>query len=228
MQPLDERAAAGVAVAAAGAGHLLDQHTSAGLDRVVQDLGVGAVVLLADVLTDLEGADGVEGRPAGDLGDLPVVLQPDLEAVRQAALVDALVDELLLLGGDGHANDLDAVVLGGVQGKRAPAAADVEEAHARREAELGADQVELVPLRVLERVRRVRRAEVGRRVGHLRLEDQRVELVGQVVVVADRTAVAQLAVQTATDARLRGGQRRRPADGADVERGAERAAEGTR
>ena len=37
----------------------------------------------------------------------------------------------------------------------------------------------------------------------LRLEDQRVELVGEVVVVADRAAVAQRAVQPALDLGLR-------------------------
>ena len=87
---LDERSAAGVAVAAAGAGHLLDQHPPAGLDRVVQDLGVGAVVLLADVLAHLDRGDRVEGSTGCHLGDLAVVLQPDLDAVLEAALADAL------------------------------------------------------------------------------------------------------------------------------------------
>ena len=60
--------------------------------------------------------------------------------------------------GDGHADDLHAVRLGGVQRQRAPAAADVEVPVARLgpvEAELAADQVELVALRVLDGVRRV-------------------------------------------------------------------------
>ena len=68
-------------------------------------------------------------RRSGPSGDLAVVLQPDLDPVLQTALADPLVDEPLLLGGDGDAGDLRAEVLRGVQAQRAPAAADVEEPH---------------------------------------------------------------------------------------------------
>ena len=49
-----------------------------------------------------------------------------------------------------------AVVLGGVQDQRAPAAADVEQPHARLQVELAADQVELGALRVGQRLVRRR------------------------------------------------------------------------
>ena len=106
---LDERAAAGVLAAArALARHLLDQHPAARLDRAAQHLDVRRVVAGADVLAHLEGADGVE---VVALGDLAVVLEPDLDPVLQAALGDPGVDELLLLRGDRHAGDLGAEVL---------------------------------------------------------------------------------------------------------------------
>jgi hypothetical protein len=44
--------------------------------------------------------------------------------------------------------DLGVVVLGGERGEAAPAAAQVEHAHARLEADLAADQVELRTLRL--------------------------------------------------------------------------------
>ena len=120
---------------------------------------------------------------------------------------------------------LRPVVLGRVQGERAPAAADVEEPHARSEADLLADQVELVALRVSDAVRRVLGAPVARGVGHRGVEDQRVELVGEVVVVADRPAVAQLAVQPAAHPRLGLGQPWRLAHRADVDGGPQRSHE---
>ena len=209
---LDERSAAGVLAATrALARHLLDQHPAAGPHRAAQHLDVGRVVGGADVLTHLQGADGVE---VVALGHLAVVLEPDLDPVLQTALGDPGVDELLLLRGDRDAGDLGAEVLGGVQRQRAPAAADVEHRHARLEAELGADEVELGALRVLER--RLRGRVVAAAVGHLRLEDEGVELVGEVVVVADRRPVARQAVQPALDPRLRRGARRWPAERAET------------
>ena len=81
-----------------------------------------------------------------------------------------------------------AVVAGGVERHAAPAAADVEQPHARLEAELAADQLVLVGLGLLERVGRV--VEHGARVGHARAQHHPVEVVGDVVVVADGRRVA--------------------------------------
>ena len=61
-----------------------------------------------------------------------------------------------LLAGQRHAERLDAVVLRRVPDHAAPAAADVEQPHARLEAELAGDQVVLVGLRLLQRRVRVR------------------------------------------------------------------------
>ena len=58
-------------------------------------------------------------------------------------------------------------------------------------------------------------------VGHLRVEDQRVELVGEVVVEADRPPVSQLAVQPTLDLRLRRGCLRGRSDHSEARERAE-------
>src|SRR5439155_1469993 len=80
-----------------------------------------------------------------------------------------------------------AVALGGPYDEAPPAAADVEEALARREAQLAAHEVELVLLRLVEVA--VGSAVVGARVDHPLIEEERVEVVRDVVVEADGAAV---------------------------------------
>jgi hypothetical protein len=121
---------------------------AAGPDVAEQGGGVDGVVALADVLAHLEGGDGVERA----VRDLAVVLDPDLDASFQPAFPDAGVNEGLLLHREGDPDDVDAAVLRGVQAQRAPAATDVEHPHPRGQAELLADEVQLVPLGVLESV----------------------------------------------------------------------------
>src|SRR4249919_133771 len=75
--------------------------------------------------------------------------------------------------------------------QRAPTAADVEQPHPRPELQLAADEIELVALSVLQCVRRViRRGPIGARVDQGRAEDDPVEVVAHVVVVAYGRAVA--------------------------------------
>ena len=100
-------------------------------------------------------------------------------------------------------DDVHAVARRRVHREAAPAAADVEHAHARLQPELGADQLELGLLRLLERRRAAR--EDRARVGHRLAEEQLEERVRDVVVVADRAAVARDAVAAAARAQLRVG-----------------------
>ena len=88
-----------------------------------------------------------------------------------------------------------AVVLGGEQQQPAPAGADVEEAVALLEHELGADVLELRGLRLGDRHRRI--AKVGARVDPSRIEPQRVEIVGDVVVELDLLGVGLRAMAQA-------------------------------
>ena len=77
----------------------------------------------------------------------------------------------------------DAVILRRVADEPAPAAADVEKALARLQPQLAADHLQLVGLRLRDAVAPV--GEVGARVDHLRVEEERVEVVGEVVVELD-------------------------------------------
>ena len=87
-----------------------------------------------------------------------------------------------------------------MDGKAAPAAADVEHLHPGREPELGGDEIELHPLGLLEGLGAARedRAAVGHRV----VEEQTEEVVADVVVVADRRSVTLDAVQAALQDQL--------------------------
>src|SRR5204862_7760607 len=89
---------------------------------------------------------------------------------------------------EGHAGGAHAVVPGGPHGEAAPAAADVEQRLAGGETELPADEVELAGLGLLELA--VGIAIVGAGVDHELVEEQRVEIVPDVVVVGDRRRVA--------------------------------------
>ena len=79
---------------------------------------------------------------------------------------------------------LDAVMLRGMADQRAPAAADVEQAIAGLQPQLAADHVELVALRAGEIVVPVR-LKVGAGIDHLRIEEEPVEGVRDVVVIGD-------------------------------------------
>ncbi len=107
------------------AGDLVVEQPAAGHEQPVQTLGVDAVLLGADVLGHPDAGDRVE-RP---VGDLPVVLEPDLDPVGQAGLLQPGAGQRDLLPGDGDADGGDAVVRGRVQQQRSPAAADVQQSH---------------------------------------------------------------------------------------------------
>ena len=156
---------------------------------------------------------GVEGT----VGDVAVVLQADLDAVAEARGRDRVARVVHLALRQRHADGLHAEVLGGVHRHAAPAAADVEEPHAGPQAELAADQVVLRALRVGQR--RLRRGEVGARVGHRLAEEEAVEVVGDVVVVGDRLGVAGARVAGAAQARLLGRRLERRAERARGARG---------
>ena len=97
----------------------------------------------------------------------------------------------------------------GMQREATPTAADVEHALPRGERELLANELELGPLRLPERLRPPgpNRARVGHRLAEHQLE----ELVGYVVVVPDRALVTGAAVPPAARPELRpGGAWQRP------------------
>ena len=155
----------------------------------VHRLHVGIELGPPDVLVHADARDLVEWR----LVDLAVVEHAHLGAVGQAGCLDPPARELRLRLRERHAERAHAVAGRGVQDERAPATADVEQALTRLQAQLAADQLELALLRALERVAGVR--EVGAGVDEARPEQQLVEAVRDVVVMADRGPVAAHRVQ---------------------------------
>ena len=121
----------------------------------------------------LEHADGK--HPVELAAHIVVVLHADLDGKPGTTLAR----EVRLLPGDGQAHAAHAVVLGEVAQGLAPAAADVEHTHARRELQLARDQVELGDLRGVELGRL---APISAAVDQARAQHGAVEIVAQVVV----------------------------------------------
>ena len=163
-----------------------------------------------DVLEHADRRDGVEALPA----QIPVVLHPDLDLFFEPGLLDPQPGQVGLRAAEGHADDRCAVAAGGVQGHGAPPAADVEQARAGSlvQSELATHEVVLGLLRRLERGGVV--DEAGARVRHARTEHQAVELVADVVVMADHLGVAclewRLPCGAASTAGRAGGRPRTP------------------
>ena len=166
------------------AGDLVVEQPPAGLEQGVQVVGVLQVPLGADVFGHTDGGDRVV-RPVVDVA---VVLDADLDPVGEPLLGDPLAGVGGLLLGERDADDADAVLAGGVDRHGAPAAADVEQPLPGPQAELAADEVELVALGALQGA--VLGLPVGARVHHRGAEDELVEVVADVVVVADGAPVA--------------------------------------
>lgn len=184
----------------------------------MQDRGERRVLGVPDVLAHLDGGHGVVRAPGlRPPRDVPVVDVQHLDELAEAACGDLLPYVRGLFGGEGDGGDADAVVLGRVQGQRTPAAADVQEPCAGPQSELAADQLQLVALRVGGAVAGRVAGPVAAGVRHRLVEEQRVEGVGQVVVVTDRRPVAGLAVQGPAESGAGGGDRRPGADRAEAQ-----------
>jgi hypothetical protein len=154
------------------------------------------------VLDHADARDRVE-RLAGQLA---VVGEADLDALVEPGLRHASACELGLRGRQRRAHHLHAVARGGVDREAAPAAAHVEHAHAAAQAELLADELELRLLGGLERVGAAREERAA--VGHGGVEEEREELVRDVVVVANRAGVPRQAVAPPARPELRRGRPR--------------------
>ena len=104
----------------------LEAHPRARFERAIAGREERLEVLGADRLEHLDRDDRVVLAAY-----VAVVAQLDPSAVAQARFGDALGGELVLRSRDGDRGHVAAQLAGGVQGKAAPAAADLEHAHAR-------------------------------------------------------------------------------------------------
>jgi hypothetical protein len=192
------------------------QQAAAGAEERVEGLEVPVLAGPTHVLEHADARDGVE--PVRLVGQLPVVLQADLHSTGQSGVGHPLASQLPLGAGDRDPQPLDLVLGGGMEEHAAPATTDVEEAHPGTESELAADQVVLGLLGGLEAV--VEAFEPGARVRHRLAEHQAVEVVADVVVVADRRRVSPERVPDSDGQHLLGRRRRRRAEGAEAVGGA--------
>ncbi len=159
----------------------VEEEESAVLEERIGTFVVGLVVVPADVLHHADAHDAVECETL--VRQVAVVDEVDGYLVLETGVVEALLSHLPLLFAERAAVALDAVFLCGLDEQVAPAAADVEELHARLQVELLQDVVDLVLLRGLKRVVVV--LEIGAGVAQRRVEPELVEVVAEVVVAGD-------------------------------------------
>ena len=86
-------------------------------------------------------------------GEVAVVSDADLDPVSEPRHRRPFAGERGLPRGQRDAGDMDAVLGGGVKREAAPPAADIEHALAGTQPELGAHELELRALRLVERLR---------------------------------------------------------------------------
>ena len=125
--------------------------------------------------------------------DVAIVDQLELDPVRHPRRLGPLPSDrqLLLRQGDPeHVDVRDAVQ---IQSQAAPAAAEIEHPLARLQQQLRGDMRLLVELGLLDAVRRI--GEVGAAVLHVRVEEEPVEVVADVVMMDDVALRAGLPVQ---------------------------------
>jgi hypothetical protein len=111
------------------------------------------------MLVHADGDDLVEGFT---LFEIAVVLQPNLEAIRQPRLRDLMASKRVLLMADGDFNARDAVVQRGELEQPTPATSDVEQSLPGLQPELAADVFELLFLSGVDVFST--RSEIGARV----------------------------------------------------------------
>ena len=125
------------------------QHEPAGLENPMDFAEVAAKVAHAHMLEHADAGDLVVQRGRGQVEIVPKL---DADAFLQTGLLDPGRDEIVLILRQRDAGRLDAVMLRRPEDQATPAAADVEHPLAGRETKLAADVIELLLLRLVERV----------------------------------------------------------------------------
>ena len=100
----------------------LDPRKPAGQQAIAQLREVFRPELLADRLDHLDRRD-----PVISVTLVAVILQPDLDLVREARFVNALLRKIALLPADGQSDDVRSKSLRNKFGKAAPSAADLQQ-----------------------------------------------------------------------------------------------------
>ena len=176
----------------------------------------------ANMLEHADRDDAVER-----LRHVAIVLQTEVDLVVQSLFGRALARARVLLLRERDAGDVRAAELGQIERKPAPAAADVEHALVPRDEQLGREMTLLGELGIVERL--AAGLEIGAAVLPVGIEEQRIELTIEIVMMGDvalrprpRIELLQAAIEIADEPlRLRPQRRRAVAalaehDGEDV------------
>ena len=123
---------------------------------------------------------------------LAIITYVDVTAIFQSCLLDPLASQFGLLGTEGDAVCLHAIVLSGIDDQRAPTAADIQQTLPRLQAQLAAKVLELLFLGRLQVV--IRCSKVGAGVDHTFIQPERIEFVGAVVVMVGGLAITPFRV----------------------------------
>ncbi len=176
--PHRDRHAALFELLGAGLDDRVQQHHAVGGQHAVSHLEERVVAVEAEVLERADRHDAVHG-----FVELLPALQKHPFGARTRRAVEQLLDVGLLVLRQGEPDDVHVVLLDRAHQRRAPAAADVEQRHVRLQAQLAQRQVDLGDLSLLKR--HVVALEVRAAVGLRGVQEQPIEVVGQVVVVLD-------------------------------------------
>ena len=165
----------------AGPVHAADrvqQRNPVRLQQRIQLVEEHAVLIDADMLEHANRDDAVILAAF-----LAIVAQMKVHAVGEAGRSGAALRHFELFLRQGQSGHLGAAFAGEIECEPAPARADVEHLLPRAQQQLGRDMPLLVGLRCLEVV--LRRLEIGAGILAVAVEEQFVELVGQIVMVLD-------------------------------------------
>ena len=130
-------------------GDAVVENPSSGLEGPVYFPEVAREIMLADMLEHADAGDLVV-RGVGR--QIVVIEQLHAHAPGQAQLRDLGADVVVLILRERNAGRVDAVVLSGPEDQPAPTASDIEEFIAGLQAELAADEIELLRLSLVERI----------------------------------------------------------------------------
>ena len=163
-----------------------------------QAAGLEDALYLAEVTRVVAHADMLEHADAGDLiellalGQIDIIAESHANAIAESELSDLRLYMFVLILRQRNAGRPDAIALRGAKNQSAPAATDVQKLFARFEQQLAADVIELLCLRLSERIRFV--PKIGARIDQILVEPETIERVRHVIMMLDVRAVTAAAV----------------------------------
>ncbi len=142
---------------------------------------------------------------------IAIVFEQHGDALAERVFLHAPARQIILLARDRRRRDMASEILRRMQRETAPARADFDDAIVRPQIELAADAIELSRRRLLERVGCVR--EYRRRIHQVFVEEQREEIVAEIIMRGDILAAAAARVPAQRMPRAHGhsGETRRTA-----------------